>query len=176
MTPMRQPTLLSFMEIPSFDEGCTRRAMKPFVIRTEIVSRFLFRQLSSLLLLAFLIGGCGDYQEEKSIGGVLVPIPQGMSESPEHILQFAFPGFEAGRAVYQGSIDPNEMVKFYQDQMPTRGWKPNAALVARSGVLAYTKGNRGVLITIIPTENATSLTIVVGTIGDNASDNGGKLP
>jgi hypothetical protein len=52
------------MEILSIDEGCTRPAMKPFVIRTEIVSRFLFRQLPSLLLLAFLIGGYGDSQEE----------------------------------------------------------------------------------------------------------------
>lgn len=130
-----------------------------------------FILVSIVLFFALWIAGCGNQQREEVVGGVIVPIPPAMTKATEKVIELSFPGFEGGKVAYQGNVDPNEIVRFYKEEMRAREWEPHTSHLAGSGVLAYTNSNRSVLITVRTTDSRTTLAILVGNIGNNASDN-----
>jgi hypothetical protein len=130
----------------------------------------LFILVSIVLFFALWIAGCGNQQREEVIGGVIVPVPSAMTKATEQVIELSFPGFEGGKVAYQGNVVPNEILKFYKEEMRARGWELHTSLLAGSGVLAYTNSNRSVLITVRTTDSTTTLAILVGNIGNNASD------
>ena len=118
-----------------------------------------------VLICSRFLAGCAIEQRDEIVAGVTIPIPGGMSKAANERLEVALPGFGGGKVAYRGNVDPDEVVTFYQREMPARGWKSNASLVTRGGMLAYTKENRSVLIIVSSADRATTLGIVVGSTG-----------
>ena len=123
----------------------------------------LFRQLSFYLLwtlLFLLIAGCQGRDE--IIAGVDVPYPREMQKIPDKSFD-PIPGYEVGQASFLGRAMPGEIYTFYQEVMQARGWKPNGYFAGEKDQLAYTKGNKVVLISYHENAGGTSdLTIMVG--------------
>ena len=127
------------------------------------INRSLFRQPSLYLFgisLFLLIAGCQSRDEV--ISGVNVPYPKEMQKIPDKNFD-RVPGFESGQASFLGRVMPGEIYTFYQEIMQARGWKPNAYFAGEKDQLAYTKGNKAVLISYHENADGTSdLTILVG--------------
>lgn len=121
-----------------------------------------------LVLMLFLVGlspsSCSIGEQEEVIAGVTIPIPRGMSKATDQRVELTLPGFGGGTVSFRGSTDPNKIIGFYEKEMPGRGWKPNASLVSRGGVLAYSKDNKSVIIMVGKSEGQTSLSVTVGGI------------
>jgi hypothetical protein len=110
--------------------------------------------------LVLLVAGCQNRDEV--IAGVDVPIPAEMRKIPDKGFD-AIPGFEAGQASFQGRVAPGEIYRFYQEVMVARGWKPTGFFAGKKDQLAYSKGNKAILITHHENgDGSSSLTILVG--------------
>lgn len=118
----------------------------------------------AVLICSRFLAGCAIEQRDEIVAGVAIPIPGGMSKAANERLEVIVPGFGGAKVAYRGNVDPDEVLAFYQKELPARGWKSNASLVTRGGVLAYTKDNKNLLITVSPSGGATTLGIVVGSI------------
>jgi hypothetical protein len=129
------------------------------------VVRFLWR----VFLLIPLLAACSleqpDEEREEYIAGIAVPIPAGMYRSTEKRVELTLPGVEGGEVSFAGRVDPQDIVRFYQREMPARGWAPKASLVSEGGALAYTRDNRSVLIRIGRSNGQTVVSILAGGLG-----------
>jgi hypothetical protein len=113
-----------------------------------------------LLLMTMSVSSCGGSYEE-TVGGVKIPIPRGMTRSQNKGGELSLPGFGGALAAYEGKIAPNNVVEFYRQEMPARGWEPSIGLLSQGGMLTYVKDNQTVMVTVGKTENGTSMTITV---------------
>jgi hypothetical protein len=135
----------------------------------ETLSARTVLRIMPLFFLCALLGSCGifsqpdDEQREEIVAGVLMPIPRGMNKSTERRVELTLPGIEGGTVTYQGSVEPKEIISFYQIEMPRRGWTPKGSLVSQGGALAFTKANRSALIRV-SRSGATILDILVGNV------------
>jgi hypothetical protein len=128
------------------------------------MNRRAARQVLAVLLLSTLLESCSllypeDEEREEIVAGIRIPIPRGMNKSTEQRVDLALPGLEGGTVTYQGNVDPNKIVSFYQTEMPQRGWLARARLVTQGvtqgGTLAFSKDARSVLIRVSGTGGAT---------------------
>ena len=139
------------------------------------------QQMLAVLLLGTLLESCSllypeDEDREEVVAGIRIPVPRGMNKSTEQRVDLSLPGLEGGTVTYQGNVDPNKIVSFYQTEMPQRGWLPRARLVSQGisqgGTLAFSKDARSVLIRVsgtggatIWTSGVTVLDILVAAVG-----------
>ena len=73
------------------------------------------------------------------------------------------PGVEDGQVSYRGNVAASDIFTFYQEIMAADGWQPTAQCADKPNRIAYTKGNRLVLIRYDKTENGmTVMTILAG--------------
>lgn len=121
------------------------------------------RVLLMVALLALLALSCGSYEE--TVGGVKVPIPNGMTKSQAKGIQVSLPGFGGAQASFQGNLEPEKIVEFYKKEMPSRGWQPNMELTSKGGMLTYTKENQTVVVMATKSDGGSNLSITVGGIG-----------
>jgi len=97
------------------------------------------------------------------IAGEEIPIPDKMTKNADKAIE-PIPGFEEGQVSYQGKVTPAEIFTFYQEVMAAKGWQPTARFADKKDRIAYTKGNKLVLIRYEEIPNGpTILTILVGT-------------
>ena len=99
------------------------------------------------------------------ISGIEIPIPGKMTKNTDKAFE-PIPGFEDGQVSYQGKMTPADIFTFYQEVMAADGWQPTARFADKKDRIAYTKGNRLVLIRYndSPDGNGnTVLTVMVGT-------------
>lgn len=113
-----------------------------------------------LLWMTVSVLSCGGSYEE-TIGDVKIPIPRGMTKSQNKSIELSLPGFGGALAAYEGKIAPDNIVEFYRQEMPARGWEPSIGLLSQGGMLTYVKDNKTVMVTVGKTDNATSMTITV---------------
>ena len=85
-----------------------------------------------------------------------------MNKSTDQGIELMVPGFNGGQVAYQGKVEPREVIRFYQKNMPLNGWDPYASLVTGSGLLVFTKSNKSVLIMVSASTGNTTLAILVG--------------
>lgn len=110
---------------------------------------------------AFTLTGCsGSYEE--TIAGVQVPIPGGMTKSPQQGIEVALPGFGGAQVTYEGNVEPEKIMAFYKKEMPARGWQPAAGILTKGGMLSYTKEGKAVVIMVGPKDSKSALTIMIG--------------
>lgn len=114
-------------------------------------------------LIALLIT-TGCQKRNEVIAGLEIPIPEKMTKNPDKVFD-PIPGFQDGQASYQGKITPKEIFDFYQEVMAAKGWQPTSRFAGNEqDSIAYTKGNRLVLVKYNPNPDGTTvLTVMVGT-------------
>jgi hypothetical protein len=118
------------------------------------------RQILFLLAMIF-IAGCNKSYDEK-IGGVEIPIPRGMRKSDGAGFEVALLGFGGGQSSFRGQLEPGKVIEFYEKEMPSRGWQPNAGVRSKGGMLTYAKDNRTVIIIVGGNSDAAAMTVTVG--------------
>src|ERR671918_618853 len=114
-----------------------------------------------VLVIAVSTSGCGGSYEE-TVAGVKIPIPGGMKKAQEKGVELSLPGFGGAQAAYQGSVDTEKVVDFYQKEMPSRGWEPSVGLLSQGGMLTYAKDSKTVIVMVGKNDNVTRMTITVG--------------
>lgn len=114
-----------------------------------------------VLIAAIISNGCSGSHEE-TIAGVSVPIPAGMTKSPQQGIAVTLPGFGGAQANYEGSTEPEKVVEFYKKELPGRGWQSAAGIVGKGGMLSYTKEDKTLLVMIGSQNGKTSLALMVG--------------
>jgi hypothetical protein len=118
-----------------------------------------------LLCLAFMfsliIAGCQQRNDE--IAGLSIPIPEKMTKNPDKVFD-TIPEFKDGQASYQGNVAPMAIFTFYQNVMAAKGWQPTARFSNGKDRIAYTKGNRILLVGYNQNPDGTTvMTLMVGT-------------
>ena len=125
-------------------------------------TRYAFRLFWILLLVVPLSSALADQQSTEVIAGLPIPIPSEMSKASDQSMELMVPGFNGGQVAYQGKVEPREVIRFYQKNMPLKGWRPYASLVTGGGLLVFTKSNKSVLIMVSESNGNTTLAILVG--------------
>ena len=123
----------------------------------------LIRPKPSILLFTALavLNGCARSYDE-TIAGTSVPVPKAMTRSADKPAEMVLLGFAAGQAMFQGTIETDEIVEFYKKELPARGWQSNMNLRSGGAMLAYTKEGKTLLIGVGKQSDATHLTLTVG--------------
>jgi hypothetical protein len=121
-------------------------------------------QILFLLAMILIFAGCSKSYDEK-IAGVEVPIPRGMKKSDGAGVEVALLGFGGGQSSFRGKLESRKVIEFYQKEMPSRGWQPNAGVISKGGMLTYAKDNRTVIIMVGGNNDATIMTVTVGGTG-----------
>ena len=125
----------------------------------------LYSTRHGLLCLAFMfsliMAGC--QQQNAEIAGLSIPVPEKMTKNPDKVF-VTIPEFKDGQVSYQGNVAPMAIFTFYQHVMAAKGWQPTARFSNGKDRIAYTKGNRILLVQYnqIP-DGTTVLTLMVGT-------------
>jgi hypothetical protein len=113
-----------------------------------------------LIWMTISVLSCGGSYEE-TVGDVKIPIPRGMTKSQQKGMELSLPGFGGALAAYEGKMAPDNVVEFYRQEMPARGWEPSIGLLSRGGMLTYVKDNKTVIVTVGKTDSSTTMTITV---------------
>lgn len=124
-------------------EGMTRRA-----------TRF-----SAAVIAALLLAGCGsrtDLPQSQSGDGqpanfqlvTDIPIPSNATMDNGRSLILSDRDRWTGRVVMKLWHSANDMVGFYQQQMPAYGWEPVMSVTSETSVLSYTRGDRAATVQI----------------------------
>jgi hypothetical protein len=113
-----------------------------------------------LIWMTISVLSCGGSYEE-TVGDVKIPIPRGMTKSQQKGMELSLPGFGGALAAYEGKMAPDNVVEFYRQEMPARGWEPSIGLLSRGGMLTYVKDNKTVIVTVGKTDSNTTMTITV---------------
>jgi len=117
--------------------------------------------LCIVCILMLTVFGC-QRRITEVIAGENIPIPENMTKNPDKAME-PIPGLEDGQVSYQGKVTPAEIFTFYQEVMEAKGWQPTARFADKKDRIAYTKGNKLVLIRYEEMPNGpTILTILVG--------------
>ena len=132
-----------------------------------MLGKFEHSSLQRLLLwmpLIALLITTGCQKRNEVIAGLEIPIPEKMTRNPDKVFD-PIPGFQDGQASYQGKVAPKEIFDFYQEVMAAKGWQPTSRFARNEqDSIAYTKGNRLVLVKYNPNPDGTTvLTVMVGT-------------
>ncbi len=128
----------------------------------KLLLRYAFRLISVLFLVMPLGSALGDQTSDEVVAGSPIPIPTEMNKSTDQGIELMVPGFNGGQVAYQGKMEPREVIRFYQKNMPLKGWHPYASLVTGGGLLVFTKSNKSVLIMVSESNGNTTLAILVG--------------
>jgi hypothetical protein len=122
------------------------------------------RQILFLLAMIMISAGCSKSYDEK-IAGVEIPIPSRMKKSDGAGVEVALLGFGGGQSSFRGQLESRKVIEFYEKEMPSRGWQPNARVMSKGGMLTYAKDNRTVIIMVGGNNDATTMTVTVGGTG-----------
>lgn len=128
----------------------------------KLLLRYAFRLIWVLFLVMPLGSALGDQESNEFVAGSPIPIPSEMNKSTDQGIELMVPGFNGGQVAYQGKLEPREVIRFYQKNMPLKGWHPYASLVTEGGLLVFTKSNKSVLIMVSESNGNTTLAILVG--------------
>jgi hypothetical protein len=128
---------------------------------TKINSDLSVSIVAVVLFAAIISSGCSRSHEE-TIAGVPVPIPAGMTKTPQQGIAVALPGFGGAQANYEGSVEAEKVVDFYKKELPGRGWQSAAGIVGKGGMLSYTKEGKTLVVMIGSQDGKTSLALMVG--------------
>ncbi len=128
----------------------------------KLLRRYAFRLIWVLFLVMPMDSAVGNQDSDEVIAGSPIPIPSEMNKSTDQGIELMVPGFNGGQVAYQGKVEPREVIRFYQKNMPLKGWHPYASLVTGGGLLVFTKSNKSVLIMVSESNGNTTLAILVG--------------
>ena len=126
--------------------------------------RIYIRMICLILVGLFPGTASGSDLISELVGGARIPIPSAMTKATDQQLEMMIPGFQGGQIAYRGSVEPKEIVAFYQSQMRDQGWTLYASFVSEQGLLVFTKAHQSALIMVSESEGTTTLAILVGSM------------
>lgn len=68
-----------------------------------------------------------------------LPVPRGYEYKPDQSFVFAQEGLRTADLRYEGDLPVEELIRFYQDSMPTSGWKFLRLTGMRMKTITFTK-------------------------------------
>lgn len=77
-----------------------------------------------------------------------VPIPKELKLDHKNSFVYMAPGLATGLMVYDGNVDYESLISFFQESLPARGWELKASLKYPSTMLFYEKEARICLVTM----------------------------
>ncbi|RUM57603.1 MAG: hypothetical protein DSY59_00185 [Persephonella sp.] len=86
----------------------------------------------------------------KVMGGFSFVIPDNFRFLNEQSLIYDYRGDIRAYLVYAGKASTVQLINFFTDYMPEKGWKPDFATVSTDGMLAFKKEDRLIVIKIVP--------------------------
>ena len=128
----------------------------------KLLLRYTLPQIWVLLLVMPLGSVLAKSPSSEMVAGSPIPIPAEMKKSTDRGMELMVPGFRGAQVVYKGKVTPQEVIRFYQENMPLKGWHPYASLVTGGGLLVFTKSHESVLIMVSESSGSTTLAILVG--------------
>ncbi len=88
--------------------------------------------------------------KNKVMGGFSFVIPDNFRFINEQSLIYDYKGDIRAYLVYAGKASTVQLINFFTDYMPEKGWKPDFATVSTDGILAFKKEDRLIIIKITP--------------------------
>ncbi len=86
----------------------------------------------------------------KVMGGFSFVIPDNFRFINDQSLIYDYKGDIRAYLVYAGKASTVQLINFFTDYMPEKGWKPDFATVSTDGILAFKKEDRLIIIKITP--------------------------
>ena len=86
----------------------------------------------------------------KVMGRFSFVIPDNFRFINDQSLIYDYRGDIRAYLVYAGKASTVQLINFFTDYMPEKGWKPDFATVSTDGILAFKKGDRLIIIKIVP--------------------------
>lgn len=91
-------------------------------------------------------------------------MPKALQKTSAEPAEVSFLGFTGGKEIFIGILSTQEIVEFYQAELPRRGWKPSLNLLGGNAMLAYAKENHSLFISVTRQDSQTELTLTVAGI------------
>ena len=144
----------------------------------------MFRKESAIIfiLLVMLISGCatggsrgntsGETARSLDVSMALkfedVPVPSGFKVIPKDTFVFSNEVLRVGILKYTGRANADQVVMFYQDQMPLYNWRLLNVLEYERRIMNFDRDDQTCIIVVEPTKMSTHVTITVAPKGGRA--------
>jgi hypothetical protein len=92
-----------------------------------------------------------------------IPVPAGFKLERKTSYSFQNDTTRVGRLVYEGRGSINQVLAFYQQQMPLHGWQEMSYIDYRSSVRYYEKEGQSCILTVEPSGGWHNVKIVLST-------------
>jgi hypothetical protein len=148
-------------------------ADSPLVRRRSVMRQLsVFVALTVALLLAGSIGGCKKGDQPGGVPAARfsndvtfedIPVPDGFTLERKNSYSFQNDVTRVGRLVYEGRSNLNNVLAFYQQQMPLHGWQEMSYIDYRSSVRYYQKEGQNCILTVEPSFGWKNVKIVLST-------------
>ncbi len=90
-----------------------------------------------------------------------IPVPSGFSLVRKDSYSFQNDVTRVGRLVYKGRSNLNNVLSFYQQQMPLHGWQEMSYIDFRSSVRYYEKEGQSCILTVQPRTSFHNVKIIL---------------
>lgn len=128
-----------------------------------------FKEIQSLMvylvLVLFVVGGQGctyfDTASEDSVAAVVpesqpfypkdfkeVLIPDGLTLDRTETMYIKSESFNGGILNYQGRLEVNSLVEYFENSMPQKGWTLSGSVKSANSLLIFTKPEKTCMISI----------------------------
>lgn len=92
-----------------------------------------------------------------------IPVPKGFKLKRRDSYSFQNDVTRVGRLVYEGRSSINNVLAFYQQQMPLHGWQEMSYVDFRSSVRYYEKEGQSCILSVEPSGGWHNVTIILST-------------
>jgi len=92
-----------------------------------------------------------------------IPVPAGFTLKRKVSYSFQNDVTRVGRLVYEGRSSVNNVLAFYQQQMPLHGWQEMSYIDYRSSVRYYEKEGQSCILTVEPKAGWKNVRIILST-------------
>ncbi|MCX6338772.1 MAG: hypothetical protein NTX71_02490 [Candidatus Aureabacteria bacterium] len=92
-----------------------------------------------------------------------IPVPAGFSLVRNDSYSFQNDVTRVGRLIYKGRSDINNVLAFFQQQMPLHGWQEMSYIDYRSSTRYYEKEGQSCILTVEPRTGWSNIRIVLST-------------
>ncbi|MDD5556604.1 MAG: hypothetical protein PHN82_05045 [bacterium] len=108
-------------------------------------------------------GGVPSVQFSTDVSFEDIPVPAGFTLKRKDSYSFQNDMVRVGRLVYTGRSGVNNVLAFYQQQMPLHGWQEMSYIDFRSSVRYYEKAGQSCILTVQPRKAWRNVEIVLDT-------------
>lgn len=108
-------------------------------------------------------GGVPSVQFSNDVSFEDIPIPAGFRLKRKESYSFQNDVTRVGHLVYKGHSSINNVLAFYQQQMPLHGWQEMSYIDFRSSIRYYEKEGQSCIISVVPKTGWDNVNIMIDT-------------